>query len=474
MQLIHSIGQGAPDLSRTSALALQQSSVHFTPHEQRVLLSAAPSLPPLCLWKIVVHPLHTYMSYFGPRTFTIGIPGSNGSFAVVDARNASLLGLDSKALIHLYRGAREYKYCEARYGSVFRGRISQLEAAHWRDNPEAPFVEYGAVVSAFFICLCGVHQLLFWRHDSTLLHCIASLFVVNGIGAACAHSSSTMRWHRVDGVSMSLTAWLAAWCARQLAFMTLSSPHFLPPLHLGRGRDARSACSHQLTVLLLCVRLLACPRASSPTFAPPSSYVLLCFRSFLLEEIADNAWRSRRRLGQRMMVRCLIWFVGFFLFYWFSETNGWLFGDIELGDLPAVEEIILVVLPLLISIVSTAFIVKRGWVQNSFVNNEVAAKGMAYFVRGLRTTGIGCAVWIVTELCCDSVVALRYFPGHFVWHCTASYGMTMMLMLGGILRADNFSKVHRLGFAATYHRPTTSKRDLLCTRSWRVHSKSSA
>ena len=211
-------------------------------------------------------------------------------------------------------------------------------------------------------------------------------------------------------------------------------------------------------------RLPFVPRASSPAFASPASHVLLCFHSFLLEEIADNAWRSRRRLGQRMMVRCLIWFVGFFLFYWFSETNGWLFGDIELGDLPAVEEIILVVLPLLISIVSTAFIVKRGWVQNSFVNNEVAAKGMAYFVRGLRTTGIGCAVWIVTELCCDSVVVLRYFPGHFVWHCTASYGMTMMLMLGGILRADNFSKVQRLDLRRDVPPPNDIKKKTCCAR----------
>ena len=146
-----------------------------------------------------------------PRTFTLTLPGSNGSFAVIDASNASLLGLDSKALAYLYRGAREYKYCEARYGSVFRGRVSTLDADHWREHPEAPFFEYGAVSSAFFICLCGVHQLLYWRHDSTLLHCIASLFIVNGIGAAFAHSFSHMRWHRIDGVSMSLTAWLAAW-----------------------------------------------------------------------------------------------------------------------------------------------------------------------------------------------------------------------------------------------------------------------
>ena len=163
-------------------------------------------------------------------------------------------------------------------------------------------------------------------------------------------------------------------------------------------------------------------------------------RSFILDEIADNAYRSRRRLGQRMVVRCLIWLTGLFLFYWFSEANGIFFG-VELGNLPAVHEIALVVLPLLISVVSTAFIVKRGWVQNSFVNNEVAAKGMRHFIQGLCITGVGCAVWIVTEMSCDQVVLLRYFPGHFIWHCTASYGMTMMLMLGGILRADNFSKV---------------------------------
>ena len=30
-----------------------------------------------------------------PRTFTLTLPGSNGSFAVIDASNASLLGLDA-------------------------------------------------------------------------------------------------------------------------------------------------------------------------------------------------------------------------------------------------------------------------------------------------------------------------------------------------------------------------------------------
>lgn len=384
------------------------------------------------------------MSYFnrGLRTFTLTIPGSNGSFAIIDASNASLLGLDSQALAHLYRGAREFKYCEARYGSVFRGRVSTLDAAHWREHPDAPFFEYGAVSSAFFICLCGMHQLLYWRHDSTLLHCIASLFIVNGIGAALAHSFSHMRWHRIDGVSMSLTAWLAAWCAMRAA--TIAAKHTsccatADRLPIDSPDPDRMCPSHRVTrTCSLLVRSLASP-AAWRAFCP-FAVCAATHRSFILDEIADNAYRSRRRLGQRMLVRCLIWLTGFSLFYWFSEANGILFG-VELGDLPAVHEIALVVLPLLISVFSTAFIVKRGWVQNSFVNNEVAAKGMRHFVRGLCIAGAGCAVWIVTEVSCDKVILMRYFPGHFIWHCTASYGMTMMLMLGGILRADNFSKV---------------------------------
>ena len=45
---------------------------------------------------------------------------------------------------------------------------------------------------------------------------------------------------------------------------------------------------------------------------------------------------------------------------------------------------------------------------------------------------------------CDDIKWLRFVPGHAIWHVTVSYGFTMMLLLGGVRRADNFQKKARI------------------------------
>lgn len=48
-----------------------------------------------------------------------------------------------------------------------------------------------------------------WRHDSSLLHVITGLFIVNGVAAIGAHWSGMRAWHNVDAKSMLLAVWLA-------------------------------------------------------------------------------------------------------------------------------------------------------------------------------------------------------------------------------------------------------------------------
>ena len=69
------------------------------------------------------------------------------------------------------------------------------------------FPEIGSVITTPFILWAGLHMIFFWRHDSSLLHVLSALFVVNG----ARHSLRTtpiMAWHSVDAKSMLLAVWL--------------------------------------------------------------------------------------------------------------------------------------------------------------------------------------------------------------------------------------------------------------------------
>lgn len=304
------------------------------------------------------------------RIFTVSDGTSTITF---DATNATAIGLDYKNLGYLFRRSHEYKYCEAKYGSVFIGHVSMAESDHWREEPGAPFIEVGAVASAGFILWCGCHMLLFWRHDSTLLHLIASLFVVNGIGAGFAHAWSQSSWHRIDGMSMALTAWIAC--------------------------------------------------------------------GFLFEEVSENYFADRRREGRRAVWRLLAWFVFLFIFWWFSETNAAVSHNLELGDY---VDFLIIALPMALCVIMAVIVIWQGWAVNAYVDAKVARKAKHLFCRGLIVAFLGIATWVVTEKGCDTIKALRYVPGHLVWHVTMAYGLTMMLLLGGVLRADNFKKKPRI------------------------------
>ena len=132
-----------------------------------------------------------------------------------------------------------------------------------------------------------------------------------------------------------------------------------------------------------------------------------------------------------------------FIYWWFAETNAWVPGGIyELGDvLGAVS----VGLPLLMCVIGGLVVIRLGWLRkNEYVHVDAASAAVRLFRRGLLLSTLGATSWILTETLCDSVVWIRWFPGHFLWHTAMAYGLTCCLLLGAILRADNERKNPRL------------------------------
>ena len=71
--------------------------------------------------------------------------------------------------------------CEAKYGGLFRGVTTEAGAQ---------YPEIGSSISAVFIAVVGIHMLVFWSHDSALLHAIAATIFVNGWSSFGYHSSN--------------------------------------------------------------------------------------------------------------------------------------------------------------------------------------------------------------------------------------------------------------------------------------------
>ena len=84
------------------------------------------------------------------------------------------------------RQIRSQAYCEGKRGGLFRGYVLD-EAA---DPADGLFPEWGAVLSAPAMAICGLHMLRFWSTNESPYHkLIASLFVVNSIGSFSVHTT---------------------------------------------------------------------------------------------------------------------------------------------------------------------------------------------------------------------------------------------------------------------------------------------
>jgi hypothetical protein len=128
------------------------------------------------------------------------------------------------------------------------------------------------------------------------------------------------------------------------------------------------------------------------------------------------------------------------VFWWFSETNAAI-GSFELGDH---IDFAITMVPLVMVTLMSLIVIQQGWAVSTYVDPKVLRKTNVLFIRGLCIASFGIVSWVGTELLCDSVKLVRWFPGHFIWHLTVSYGFTLMMLLGGVLRADNFKKKPRI------------------------------
>ena len=91
--------------------------------------------------------------------------------------------------------------CEAKYGGLFRG-VSY--------TPGSRYPEIGSCVSAVFISVVGAHMLVFWNHESALLHVVATTIFINGWSSFAYHYSNDRTTGFIDKLSMLFAAWLVA------------------------------------------------------------------------------------------------------------------------------------------------------------------------------------------------------------------------------------------------------------------------
>ena len=239
------------------------------------------------------------------------------------------------ARLRSYRRSVNARYCEAKCGSVFgmiADRTDLVRVGPAFDpnlgavNPDPLFPEWESVISAGFIMWCGLHMLLFWQHESTLLHVVESLVVVNGFSAAIAHWSGYASWHRIDSNSMMLTSWLA------FGFLTEE----------------------------------------------------------MLEAWVLMTWLNKTRQACRLLMRCLLWVMVLLIYWWLSETNGavnlpflpsnYQRPNFEIGRyIGAVSFGV----PLVLCILLALCMIQCGLLVNEYVSERVAKKAKRLFYRGL-------------------------------------------------------------------------------------------
>ena len=270
----------------------------------------------------------------------------------------------------LYRRTLDTPYCEGKYGGLLYGRISETPM-NFEFLPER-----GASVSAPVIMLCGLHMLFFWRHDSGLLHLIATLFAINGVSSFFAHYTGLTVYHNIDGKSMQLAVWLA-FCMLMSEFLENTFAMF----------EARGPC---------CSRI----------------------RDFLASSI---------------------FFVAMMLYYWVGESNSTV-GPNEYGHrigalsvaFPLVASGVVFSLTLCCGCARNDSIGERSYriARNRFI------LGVTLALLG-ATAWIATENFCDGS---DSLgYAFKWFPGHLIWHLTCAYGLCQTLLLAGAMRADNFN-----------------------------------
>lgn len=85
--------------------------------------------------------------------------------------------------------ASENSFCEHAFGTFW-------------SSTENSYPEFLSSITAIWIALFGLLQLLTWDVNSNYVHLVASTFVVNGVASFATHWTGEPTWKLVDGLSM--------------------------------------------------------------------------------------------------------------------------------------------------------------------------------------------------------------------------------------------------------------------------------
>ena len=97
--------------------------------------------------------------------------------------------------------------------SLIQEAARQIVVAQYCEATEFGWPEWGSILTAPVIGLCGLHMLMFWatRH-AYMLKLLAALFVANSLGSFYMHFGGRQGWQRVDGETMILAVWIVNAC----------------------------------------------------------------------------------------------------------------------------------------------------------------------------------------------------------------------------------------------------------------------
>lgn len=300
-------------------------------------------------------------------------------------RTMNMTTVEASTLIRsASRQIRSQAYCEGKRGGLLRGYVLD-EAA---DPADGIFPEWGAVLMAPAMAICGLHMLRFWSTNESPYHkLIASLFVVNSIGSFAVHSTGIAAWQHLDGNSMILTIWLVA--------VYLIEEFW--------GAALRDYCENW---------------RKHGREGPP------------LPE-AKRRWRS-----WKTRIMSLVWVTSLFLVFWLNDTNFMLNG-VELGwgfDIG----LVMFIAPLFLLLSLGGVMQWWGLVgPNVYVDERNTRMAMRRFRTGAATALFGMVLWLASEVGCEAAAFFAWLPGHAIFHVLAAVGLTNALIFATVLRADD-------------------------------------
>ena len=351
-------------------------------------------------------------------------------------------------LADAYERTTVVDFCEAKYGGLFRGRVSSNR------TDDGIFPEWGAVVGAPATILGGLHMFVHWSHRESLLSLLAACVVAHGVASLGVHMRGTVRWAAADVRTMALALALVgglvleelagrlvwtlkvhrfASCVSRRTRRATVSGHVAATAsraRMGLRLDAGSELTHLAALyrqlgastlpgelhadavarwgawlvcaLYWCVVVSSLLLAGDPRSSDgggggggrllvglPLAVTLLCSAALAASELSS---RSRREAGAASLLRarCL--------------------EELDMSDAQAAR-------------------VLARW-------RAARRRGRAALVAGAVLATAGVVSWQLAEGLCESWAPIRWFPGHWLWHACLWSGLLHVVASVVVLRAD--------------------------------------